>query len=275
MREFLHLIATEPEIARVPVMIDSSKWPVIEAGLQAIQGKAHRQLDQPEGRRSRLPAQGPAHPPLRRRRRGDGVRRERPGRHRRAQGADPAAGLRPADARGRVRSDRHRARSQRAGHRHGPRGARELRRELHRGHAHPQGDLPGRARERRDLEPVVRVPRQRRRARGDPLGVPLPRHPGGPRHGHRQCRPAGGVRGHRAGAARAGRRPDLQPPAGRHRAPRRVRGDGEGRRRAPRRRPRLAAGHGGGAPGARPGARRGGLHRAGHRGSPRRAGRSP
>ena len=39
MREFLHLIATEPEIARVPVMIDSSKWPMIEAGLQAIQGK--------------------------------------------------------------------------------------------------------------------------------------------------------------------------------------------------------------------------------------------
>jgi 5-methyltetrahydrofolate--homocysteine methyltransferase len=39
MREFLHLIATEPEIARVPVMIDSSKWPVIETGLQAIQGK--------------------------------------------------------------------------------------------------------------------------------------------------------------------------------------------------------------------------------------------
>ena len=39
MREFLHFIATEPEIARVPVMIDSSKWPVIEAGLQAIQGK--------------------------------------------------------------------------------------------------------------------------------------------------------------------------------------------------------------------------------------------
>ena len=39
MREFLHLIATEPEIARVPVMIDSSTWPVIEAGLQAIQGK--------------------------------------------------------------------------------------------------------------------------------------------------------------------------------------------------------------------------------------------
>ena len=39
MTEFLHLIATEPEIARLPIMIDSSKWSVIEAGLQAIQGK--------------------------------------------------------------------------------------------------------------------------------------------------------------------------------------------------------------------------------------------
>ncbi len=40
MREFLNLIATEPGIARVPVMIDSSKWAVIEAGLQSVQGKA-------------------------------------------------------------------------------------------------------------------------------------------------------------------------------------------------------------------------------------------
>jgi len=39
MREFLHLVATEPDITRVPVMIDSSKWSVIEAGLQAVQGK--------------------------------------------------------------------------------------------------------------------------------------------------------------------------------------------------------------------------------------------
>jgi 5-methyltetrahydrofolate--homocysteine methyltransferase len=39
MVEFLNLIASEPEIARVPVMIDSSKWDVIEAGLQCVQGK--------------------------------------------------------------------------------------------------------------------------------------------------------------------------------------------------------------------------------------------
>lgn len=39
MVKFLNLIAAEPDIARVPVMIDSSKWEIIEAGLQCIQGK--------------------------------------------------------------------------------------------------------------------------------------------------------------------------------------------------------------------------------------------
>lgn len=39
MVRFLHLMASEPEIARVPVMIDSSKWHVIEAGLKCLQGK--------------------------------------------------------------------------------------------------------------------------------------------------------------------------------------------------------------------------------------------
>jgi 5-methyltetrahydrofolate--homocysteine methyltransferase len=40
MRTFLRLIAAEPDIARVPVMIDSSKWEVIEEGLKNVQGKA-------------------------------------------------------------------------------------------------------------------------------------------------------------------------------------------------------------------------------------------
>ncbi|QWD33462.1 methionine synthase [Polynucleobacter paneuropaeus] len=39
MMRFLNLIASEPDIARVPIMIDSSKWSVIEAGLKCIQGK--------------------------------------------------------------------------------------------------------------------------------------------------------------------------------------------------------------------------------------------
>jgi 5-methyltetrahydrofolate--homocysteine methyltransferase len=40
MTQFLNLIASEPDIARVPVMIDSSKWEVIEAGLKCVQGKS-------------------------------------------------------------------------------------------------------------------------------------------------------------------------------------------------------------------------------------------
>ncbi|MGI4736830.1 MAG: methionine synthase [Janthinobacterium lividum] len=40
MTTFLHLIASEPDIARLPIMIDSSKWTVLEAGLKCVQGKS-------------------------------------------------------------------------------------------------------------------------------------------------------------------------------------------------------------------------------------------
>ena len=40
MRRFLYLCASEPDICKVPVMIDSSKWEIIEAGLQCVQGKS-------------------------------------------------------------------------------------------------------------------------------------------------------------------------------------------------------------------------------------------
>ncbi|MEX2596816.1 MAG: dihydropteroate synthase, partial [Salibacteraceae bacterium] len=40
MVHFLNLIGSEPDIARIPIMIDSSKWEIIEAGLQVVQGKA-------------------------------------------------------------------------------------------------------------------------------------------------------------------------------------------------------------------------------------------
>jgi len=39
MTHFLNLIATEPEVARIPIMIDSSKWTVLEAGMRCVQGK--------------------------------------------------------------------------------------------------------------------------------------------------------------------------------------------------------------------------------------------
>ena len=39
MTRFLNLIAAEPDIARIPIMIDSSKWEILEAGLKVVQGK--------------------------------------------------------------------------------------------------------------------------------------------------------------------------------------------------------------------------------------------
>ena len=39
MTKFLNLIASEPDIAKLPIMVDSSKWTVIEAGLKCLQGK--------------------------------------------------------------------------------------------------------------------------------------------------------------------------------------------------------------------------------------------
>ena len=86
MARFLRLIAAEPDIARVPVMIDSSKWSVIEAGLKCVQGKAIvNSISLKEGEAAFLEhaEQGA---PLRRRRGGDGLRRAGPGRHARAQG---------------------------------------------------------------------------------------------------------------------------------------------------------------------------------------------
>ena len=44
MVRYLNLLASEPDISRVPIMVDSSKWEVIEAALKCIQGKASRQF---------------------------------------------------------------------------------------------------------------------------------------------------------------------------------------------------------------------------------------
>ena len=139
MARFLNLIAAEPDIARVPVMIDSSKWAVIEEGLKHVQGRpVVNSLSLKEGEAG-VPAPGAARAPLRRGRDRDGLRRAGPGRHGRAQGRDRPPRLRPADRAGRLRSDRRHPRPQHLRHRHGHRGARRLRRRLHRGDAADQG----------------------------------------------------------------------------------------------------------------------------------------
>ena len=53
MRTFLNVVATEPEVARLPIMVDSSKWTVLEAGLQCLQGKGIvNSISLKEGRRT-------------------------------------------------------------------------------------------------------------------------------------------------------------------------------------------------------------------------------
>ena len=172
MTTFLNLIATEPEVARIPIMIDSSRWSVLEAGLKCVQGKGVvNSISLKEGEEPFL-EQARRIRELRRRRGRDGLRRAGPGRHRRAQGVDLRPGLRPAHPAGRLPAE-----------------------DIifdpnvlavatgiaeHNGYAKAFIDAlplikercPGVADQWRHLEPVVLLPRQRRRPRGDALGVP-------------------------------------------------------------------------------------------------------
>ena len=232
MVRYLNLIATEPDIARVPVMIDSSKWEVIEAGLKCVQGKPDRQLDLAQGRRGVVPASREARAALRRGGRRDGVRREGPGRHVRAQDVDLPAQLRPARRPRRVRARGHRLRPQRVRDRDRHRGAQQLRGRLHRRDAlDPRAPAAcegvGRHQQRE-----LQLPRQRAGARGDPHGVPLPRDPRRAVDGHRQRGPARRLRRARSRAARArrGRRaqpPRRTPPSASSRSPRRCKAQGK------------------------------------------------
>ena len=86
MTRFLRRLAAEPDIAAVPVMVDSSKWSVIEAGLRQLQGRrVVNSISLKEGEAEFL-RQARAVPPVRRGRGRHGLRRGRPGRDGRAPG---------------------------------------------------------------------------------------------------------------------------------------------------------------------------------------------
>ena len=85
MTRFLNLIQSEPDIAKVPIMVDSSKWEIIEAGLKCLQGKGIvNSISLKEGEEV-LQGMRPHHHEIRRRCRRHGLRRKRPGRHLRRQ----------------------------------------------------------------------------------------------------------------------------------------------------------------------------------------------
>ncbi len=88
MTRFLHLIGSEPDISRIPIMIDSSKWSVIEAGLKCVQGKGVVNSISLKAGEEEFLRQAQARPALWGGGHRDGLRRARPGRHPGAQNRD-------------------------------------------------------------------------------------------------------------------------------------------------------------------------------------------
>ena len=194
MDRFTKLIAAEPDISRVPVMIDSSKWEVIEAGLKNVQGKPIvNSISMKEGeekfiREARLcrkygaavvvmafDEQGQA----------DNLERRKEICGRAYRILTEEVGF-PAED---IIFDPNCFAVATGIEEHATYGDR-----LHRGLRLDQGEPARGAHLRRHLQRVVLVPRQQPGPRGDPRGVPVPRHRGRPGHGHRQRRRAGALR---------------------------------------------------------------------------------
>ena len=145
MVTFLNLIASEPDIARVPVMVDSLQVRHHRGRPEMRAGQGGREFDLDEGRRGGVHQARQDRAPLRRRGRRDGVRRAGPGRHVRAQDRDLQARLRHPGGSGRLPARRHHLRSEHLRGRDRHRGAQRLRRRLHRGGALDQGEPARRA----------------------------------------------------------------------------------------------------------------------------------
>ena len=194
MVEFLNLVASEPDIARVPVMIDSSKFSVIEAGLKCVQGKAIvNSISMKEGeaeflRQARLVrAYGAAVVVMAFDEQGQADTFERKVAicTRAYKLLTEQAGFPPED----IVFDPNIFAVATGIEEHNDYGVAFI--EATR---RDQTNAAARPHLRRRLQPVVLVPRQRAGARGDARGVPLPRDPGRHGHGHRQRRPARGLR---------------------------------------------------------------------------------
>ena len=223
MVEFLNLVASEPDIARVPVMVDSSKFSVIEAGLKCVQGKAIvNSISMKEGeeeflRQARLVrAYGAAVVVMAFDEQGqaDTLERKVSICSRAYKFLTEKADFPPED----IVFDPNIFAVATGIEEHNGYGVAfiEATRQI-------RADTALRAYLRRRLEPLVLVPRQRASARGDARRVPLPRHPGGHGHGDRQRGPARGLRDDRARFARGLRGCRAQPSPGCDRAPARHR----------------------------------------------------
>ena len=229
MTTFLNLLATEPEAARLPIMVDSSRFSALEAGLRCLQGKgvvnsiSLKEGEEPFLEQARTVRRfGAAVVVMAFDETGQAETAER-----KVEILGRAYDLLIGDA----RASRPRTSSSTRTSSPSPPGSRSTRPSRRRSSTSIpllKERCPGALVSGGDLEPLLRVPRERRRARGDARLVPLPRDPRGARHGHRQRRPARRLRGHRAGAARARRGRPLRPAT-----PTRPSGSSSTRRRSP------------------------------------------
>jgi hypothetical protein len=242
MVRFLNLVASEPDIARVPIMVDSSKWAIIEAGLKCIQGKPIiNSISLKEGE-AEFVARRPGSP-----------------------GATaPRSVVMAFDEQG--QADTYARKTEICA-----RAYRILTEQVgfpaediifdpnifavatgieeHANYAVDfieatrwiRQEFARQPRLRRRLQRLLLLPGQRAGAGGHPHRVPLSRHPGGHGHGHRQRRAVGRLRRHPRRTAGAGRGRGAQPPPRRRRPPGGVRRDGEGQGQGGGGRPGLAA----------------------------------
>ena len=186
MTTFLNLIASEPDIAATPVMIDSSSWPVIEAGLKCAQGKSiANSISLKEGEEVFK------HQARVARRYGAAVVVMAFDEDGQATDTDRKVEILSRSYRNPHRRDRHgpdghhlRSQHPHRGYRY--RGTRRLRRQLHRGRPQAEGAAPPGPGKRRREQHLLLLSRQRSYPGGDARRFPVPRHPGGPGHGHRQ-----------------------------------------------------------------------------------------
>ena len=274
MTRFLNLIATEPEAARLPIMVDSSRFSALEAGLKCLQGKGIvNSISLKEGedvfleqaRTVRRYGAGVVVMAFDEQGQAETVERKVEILGRAYDLLIGEAGFRPED----IVLDPNVLAVATGIEEHA-----QFAKWYIESIPLLEARCPGALDLGRHLESLVRVSRERRRPRGDACGVPLPRDPRRARHGDRQRRPARRLRGHRGRPARAGRERALRPPAGRDRAARGSRPDRDGRSDPARSRPHLARGPGRRAPRARARPRDRRLHRGGHRGG-ESGGRAP
>ena len=250
----------------MPVMVDSSKWEVIEAGLKCVQGKGIvNSISLKEGEekfiaQARLIRRyGAAVIVMAFDERGQADTLER-------KIEMCARAYKILTEHSRLPAAGHHFRSEHSHRRHRHRGAQQLRRQFHRSDALDQAESAAGESERRREQHFIFVPRQQSGARGDAFGVSLSRHQGRHGHGHRQSRHAGGVRRNSQRLARAGRGRAAQSPARCDRAAGHVRRNGQENRQSGHQGRQLARRHGGRASVPRAGQRHHRFHRSRRRG---------